>query len=181
MPSRACDVMLLFCGILHVFVRSSCKSIYRVYITKQAKYFLCALWLLPVWTGWGCPWRAPCPWTCPPACWWSRRRTPASAWTAWTSPRPPTRSCPPAAAWPGLSCRMPRTHLCLQGRVEHESGVALARGHISDIWVEIWLKHPPYPAPVMTASQIGTYHGWSGKEPWFCPTTAPVPLPWLPV
>ena len=29
-------VMLLFCGILHVFVRPSCKSIYRVYITKRA-------------------------------------------------------------------------------------------------------------------------------------------------
>ena len=33
---RACDVMLLFCGIVIVFVRPSCKSIYRVYIIKQA-------------------------------------------------------------------------------------------------------------------------------------------------
>ena len=32
---RACDVILLFCGIL-VFVRPSCKPMYRVYITKQA-------------------------------------------------------------------------------------------------------------------------------------------------
>ena len=36
MPARACDVMLLFCGILLEFVRPSCKSIYRIYITKQA-------------------------------------------------------------------------------------------------------------------------------------------------
>ena len=36
MPPRACDMMLLFCGIVLVFVRPSCKSIYRVYITKQA-------------------------------------------------------------------------------------------------------------------------------------------------
>ena len=34
MPVRPCDVML-FCGILLVFVRPSCKSIYRVYRTKQ--------------------------------------------------------------------------------------------------------------------------------------------------
>ena len=36
MPARACDVILLFCGILLEFVRPSCKTIYRVYITKQA-------------------------------------------------------------------------------------------------------------------------------------------------
>ena len=33
------------CGILHAFVRPSCKSIYRVYITNQAKKLLCAMWL----------------------------------------------------------------------------------------------------------------------------------------
>ena len=37
MSSRACDVMLLFCGILYAFARRSCKSKYRVYITNQAK------------------------------------------------------------------------------------------------------------------------------------------------
>ena len=37
MPSRARDVMLPFCGIHHIFVRPSRKSIYRVYITKQAE------------------------------------------------------------------------------------------------------------------------------------------------
>lgn len=30
---------------------------------------------LPAWTGPWCPWRAPCPWTCLPACWWKRHRT----------------------------------------------------------------------------------------------------------
>ena len=45
MSSRARDVVLLFCGILHVFMRPSCKSTYRICITKQAKYLLCALWL----------------------------------------------------------------------------------------------------------------------------------------
>ena len=43
-PTRACDLMLLFCGIVLVFVRTSCKSIYRVYITKQRNKLLCALW-----------------------------------------------------------------------------------------------------------------------------------------
>ena len=36
MPARACDVMLLFCGIVLVFVRPPCKSICRVDITEQA-------------------------------------------------------------------------------------------------------------------------------------------------
>ena len=41
MSSRACDVM--FCGILHGFVRPSCKSIYRVYITNQANWNIAPL------------------------------------------------------------------------------------------------------------------------------------------
>ena len=35
MPARACDVMLLFCGIVLVFVRPSCKSVYTIPMLSQ--------------------------------------------------------------------------------------------------------------------------------------------------
>ena len=90
MSSRACDVMLLFCGIFHVFVRPSCRSIYRVYITKQAKEFLCALWY----------------------CIWLRNKRRLSwlilwlscTWRTWSissirSPRKPSKSTKSAIVW----------------------------------------------------------------------------------